>query len=80
VALNLGGRRVAAPRDWRWRTFPVFFTFSATLFLTALVVELGRNTAVGPLVLILGAIPLSAALAHLVVARFIAPRIRPRNQ
>src|SRR5690242_20106656 len=31
---TLAGRPIASAREWRWRTFPVFFTFAATLFLT----------------------------------------------
>lgn len=77
---NLAGRRVASAREWRWRTFPVFCTFAFTLFVTALLVEVFSGTAVGALISLIGAVLASGALAHLVVVRLIAPRIRPRER
>lgn len=67
---HLAGKPVARQREWRWRTFPVFFTFAATLFvtsvLTAIVVRaLGLN-----LIEILGALLFAAALSHLVAVHF----------
>lgn len=77
---NLAGRRVATAPEWRWRTFPVFFTFSITLFLTAFLVEIFAGTGLGWLIAFAGVLCSSAALAHLVVARFIAPRVGPRQR
>lgn len=79
AGLNLAGRRVSTANEWRWRTFPVFFTFALTLFLTASLVEVFSGTGVGFLIVIAGCLFAAAALAHLVVARFIAPRVGPRR-
>jgi hypothetical protein len=78
-SLTLARRRVSPAREWRWRTFPVFFTFAATLFLTALVgqiVEATGRLSVGVLVLP-GAIALAIALAHLVSVLFAGARVPP---
>lgn len=72
----LNGRPVSRPEEWRWRTFPVFFAFSATFFLTAVLCALlgGKvSLALLTLVAIVAAVPLAFALAHLVTVRFIAP-------
>src|SRR6185312_3095314 len=37
---TLAGKPVARQREWRWRTFPVFCTFAATLFLSSLLTSL----------------------------------------
>ncbi len=73
------GRRAAEVPAWRWRTFPVFFTFSLTLFVTATAVQIFSGTGVGWLIVFLGALFAAAALSHFVVRRFIAPRISPRR-
>lgn len=74
----VGGRRVAAPRQWRWRTFPVFCTFAATLFLTTLANLALSPSRGGAVLLILSCLPLAVVLAHLVAVALVGPRIRPQ--
>ncbi len=68
----LAGRRVAPAREWRWRTFPVFFTFGATLFGAAVLATLSLSV-----LFLLGVLVLAAGLAHLVTVLVIAPRLKP---
>jgi hypothetical protein len=71
----IAGRRYANAYEWRWRTFPVFFTFAATLFATAGICTLLATHhlfALIALLTILAAIPLALALAHLITVRYIA--------
>ncbi len=70
---TLAGRRIASARDWRWRTFPVFFTFSTTLFVAVALQSIG----LGFWLLLIGAVCFAAALSHLVSVRFIGPRLKP---
>jgi hypothetical protein len=77
---NIAGRRVASATEWRWRTFPVFFTFALTLFLTATLMEIFAGTGLGWLIAFAGTLCTAAALANLVVVRFIAPRVGPRQR
>jgi len=78
---TLAGHRVAPATQWRWRTFPVYFTFASTLFITAFVAQLLAGTRLVNLLVLAGTIALSAGLAHLVSVRFIASRIEtpPRS-
>lgn len=78
VGPTLAGRRVAPPREWRWRTFPVFLTFAATLFLTALIATISPG--LGSLLWILGVVLFALALSHLVTVYLIAPRLRPSDR
>lgn len=72
--------------EWDWHTFPVFFTFSATFFLTAVLCALLGDYVSRTLltvVVIVAALPMALALAHFVTVRFIAqhaPPPRPREQ
>jgi len=71
----IAGRRYASAYEWRWRTFPVFFTFAATLFATAGLCTLlaaHHLFALIALLTILAAIPLALALAHLITVRYVA--------
>jgi len=72
---TLAGRRIAPSRDWRWRTFPVYFTFGATLFLTAFLSAL--STPLASWLWIIGAVVFASALSHLVSVYFVAPRLKP---
>ena len=72
-------RPSAPPRPpWRWRTFPVYCTFSATLFLTALVTSIVDGAHGVNIIEALGALAFSIALAHVVVSRLIEPRVSRR--
>jgi hypothetical protein len=72
---TLAGHRIAPSRDWRWRTFPVYFTFGATLFLTAFLSAL--STPLASWLWIIGAVVFASALSHLVSVYFVAPRLKP---
>src|SRR5579883_503425 len=77
----LANRQVAPAHEWHWRTFPVFFTLGATLFLTALLCEAISHSADLVLVVIPGALLLAGALAHLVSVYFVWPWLaRSRRQ
>lgn len=72
----VGGRRVDGPADWRWRTFPVFFVFSLTLFLGSALCTFFASRgwyAMTALLTLIAAVPVAFALAHLVTLRYIAP-------
>ena len=70
-------RPITPVREWHWRTFPVFFTFAATLFCTALLAEVVSGSASVTLLVVPGALAFAAALSHLVSVRFLAPRAKP---
>src|SRR5579885_2543537 len=70
-------RRVAPAREWRWKTFPVYFTFALTFFLTTIVAEAISGSGNLVLLLLPAALALAAGLAHLVVTLLIVPRIKP---
>jgi hypothetical protein len=77
----VAGSRVDGPEDWRWKTFPVFFVFAATLFLASALCTffaVQRWYAMTALLTLLAAIPLALALAHLVTLRYVAPHA-PRH-
>lgn len=72
----VGGSRVDGPRDWRWKTFPVFFVASLTLFLASVLGAWFASEGwlrMSALLTIVAAIPLALALAHLVTLRYLAP-------
>jgi hypothetical protein len=76
---TLAGRRIAPAREWRWRTFPVYFTFSATLFVATFLAQL--SVTLTNLLWIVGALLFAGALSHLVTVLIIAPRMRrPRDR
>ncbi len=72
----LAGRRVSPARDWRWRTFPVFFTFAVTVFASAVLGTIGFAT----LLLLVGIVALAAGMAHLVSIVLVAPRLKPPTE
>lgn len=77
----VAGSRVDGPADWRWKTFPVFFIFSVTLFLTSALCTFFASRGwylMTALLTVLAAIPLAVALAHLVTLRYVAPHA-PRS-
>lgn len=71
----LAGHAAPPARAWRWRTFPVYFTFAATLFLTALLTSIVDGAHGVNIIEALGALAFSVALAHLVVSRLVEPRV-----
>lgn len=75
--------RVTPAREWRWRTFPVYFTFAATFFVTIVVTGLlagkGLLTALFPLLLLPASLLLAIGLSHFVSVGFVAPRLKRRQ-
>ena len=72
----VAGSRVDGPRDWRWKTFPVYFIFAATLFCTSALCTFFASKGwylMTALLTLLAAIAMAVALAHLVTLRYIAP-------
>jgi uncharacterized MAPEG superfamily protein len=75
---TLAGRRVARAPEWRWRTFPVFFTLALSVFVTAVLATLLSGSNSVRILVVLGAAMSAAALSHFITVRFIAPRMKPR--
>jgi hypothetical protein len=72
----VGGSRVDGPRDWRWKTFPVFFVAAVTLFLSSVLSAWFASEGwlrMTALFTVIAAVPVAIALAHLVTLRYFAP-------
>lgn len=78
---TLAGKRVARPREWRWRTFPVFCTFAVTVFVSSVLTALLLREPGLNLIEIVGALLTAWALAHLISVRLFENRFpeRPRE-
>lgn len=71
---TLVGKPVARMREWRWRTFPVFFTFSVTLFVSSVLTALLLRQPGLNLIEVIGALLTAWALAHLITVRLFENR------
>jgi len=79
---TLVGKPVARPREWRWRTFPVFCTFAVTLFVSSVLTALLLREPGFNLIEVVGALLTAWALAHLVSVRLFENRFpeQPREE
>ncbi|HLZ72942.1 MAG TPA: hypothetical protein VKV26_23810 [Dehalococcoidia bacterium] len=76
---TLAGRTVARQREWRWRTFPVFFTFAVTLFVSSILSALLLRQPGLNIIEIAGALALAIGLSHLISVRLFESRFPARR-
>ncbi|GEM_PF-2218896 len=76
---TLAGRPVARQREWHWRTFPVFFSFAATLFVSSILSALLLRQPGLNIIEIAGALALAMGLAHLISVRLFESRYPERQ-
>jgi hypothetical protein len=70
------GGRVTSVREWHWRTFPVYFAFSAAVFITAVLAGVLVSLGYFTVLLFIGAALFAGGLAHLLVVGLLGGRLR----